>query len=855
MPERAPQPEREPDAAAQAEPAARPSPQAPDPHGILALQRGAGNAAVAALLGGSRVPKLARFELLPGEAVVHRTKAQIDAMTLSAFNDYAEQQADWAMEPGRPPATPKMTPDEIAKLRQLLEFAREEDGGKQPILAGCGDMRVTALLAVVGDVATRELLRRYGRAVARVGVAVKLKPVAFVDRALDYARALEKLEVDPGPGVSATIFKQTGTDQLGTLMDLGFLDDFINYCQTCQPLLEASNGSEINSYISLRLTEATDPVGFLADLPEIRNYHRFEKAALTRLVANRKYFKQDKPLVLILHSAFDHNGAFHRDPFLTAVITDDRKLTLMVEGKESLADVASEIGPLAATYGKGGKIHQVMIAGHGNAKSMQLAGTLDESILDAGGTGTSAERNERLSSIPGAAATAETDKLMAELLKNMSSDPSARIVLNACLTASNTVNKPLSADPDDAADEVIGAIAAEPSLATYLGQAAANAKNPLQVRGANASFGQVKLMDAAGNLDIKPEGSPDPMMTASKLEYVRGGNEPQGCLRAVLEVWAQDRASLFGGSSALDAIKARLKEPDSLVWDQRVIRTLYAIVLANPDDAELIRVLQAPAGDISELKFEEECRVAHLASVPDAQMATIFTGLTTASLWGVPRMPLVILQKWLTKDNSKRAAFLAKLAEFNCESAQPFVDLGVLGPHLPALLDLGHAAAPAKGELILALLGVEQDPENPEPRSKAFLRAVVGANPGFPPGLGIDALLGGLSNTAAVEKAIGVRDPDPLDPDAGKDKKKPNVDLDGDGVNDFYVQPITRHGFTTASLLNVRKKPGKGEAVVEQVPRDTHLEAIGKSDDWLAIEYKGRTRFVHKDYVTLEIEV
>jgi len=727
-----------------------------------------------------------------------------------------------------------------------------EEGGDQPVLSGCGGMTVASLLATGLDDPTRGLLRRYSRAVARVGVAVQLKPVADVNRALDYARALEKLEVDPGPGVSATIFKQSSPDdQLGLLMDSGFLDDFVNYCKTCDPLLEADNGKEIASYLDLRKGETTDPVGFLADLPEVRNYHRFEKAALTRLVANRKYFVKDKPLVLILHSAFDKNGAFHRDPFLTAVITDDRKLTLMVEGKETLADVASEIGPLAAAYGQGDKIHQVMIAGHGNARQIQLAGTLDESILDAGGKNTDAEQNERLMSHTGQ--RAQTDAFMAELLKHMSTDPSARIVLNACLTASNTVDKPLSSDPDDAADEVHNAIAAEPSLATYFGQAAAAAKNPLQVRGANASFGQVSLMDPAGNLDIRPEKSPDPMMTASKVEYVRGGNEPQGCLRAVLEVWAEDRRAMVPARTALDAVEARLKDPDSPVWAQRVIRTLYSIVRANPDDAELIRLLEDTAGEVGELPHEKKCRVEHLDSVPDAHAVTIYTGLTTATWWtAVPRIPLVVHQKWMAKDNTKRAAFLATLAGFDCESAQQFLDFTELGPHLPALLDLTHAAAPSRAELILALLGVEQDPTSPEPRCKAFLRAVVGTNPGFPPALGIEALLGGLSSPDSIERAIGVRDPDPAEP-GGDSKKKPNVDLDGDGVNDFFVEAITRQGVTSASLLNVRKKPGMDERIVDQVPRDTTLAAIGTSGDWYAIEYRRKTRFVHKDWVNLTL--
>ncbi|MBK6621388.1 MAG: hypothetical protein IPG32_11130 [Saprospirales bacterium] len=81
-----------------------------------------------------------------------------------------------------------------------------------------------------------------------------------------------------------------------------------------------------------------------------------------------------KPLTLILHTSIDHNGAFHRDPNFTAVVRDARMLTLMVEGFETLSEFQSQIGPLATTYGQNDRIDQIMIAGHGDAQFMELAG-------------------------------------------------------------------------------------------------------------------------------------------------------------------------------------------------------------------------------------------------------------------------------------------------------------------------------------------------------------------------------------------------------------------------------------------------------------------------------------------------
>jgi hypothetical protein len=819
---------------------------------MLSLQQGAGNAAVSRMVLARQVPPVAP----PAPAAVHHTKAELDTMTLTDFDAYATDQADWATEPNRPPATPAMPEDYKRKLRRLLEYAREDDGGRQPILAGCGGMTVQDLIATGLDGAVRNELRHYGRAVAQSTVTVQLGSTTDVARARQYGRALEKLERTPGPGVSHTIFKQTeGADQLGELIDSGHLDDFITYCRRCHPLLEADNGKEIISYLALR-TEGADPVSYRGKLPDVRNIHRFQKALLDAAVLNLKHTRKDKPLYLILHSAFDHNGAFHRDENLTAVFTDSTHLALMIEGKESLAEMSSELGPLARKYGQGNKIQQVMIAGHGNAQVIELAGTLDTAALDAGGTNTDAEQGDNLTSSTGA--TADTDRFMAELLRNMANDPSARIVLNGCLTASNSVNAPLDADPATAAQQVHDAISAEPSLQTYLGAAAAAAGNQAQVRGANASFGKVGLMDAAGNLDIVPGArAPDPLLTAAKVDYIRGGNEPQGCMRAVLEVWSQDRLASPQTTAARDAVKGRLGDADSTNWDQRIIRTLYDLADKNWDNAELIRQLGDAAGDLSELKFERSCRVSALASVPAAHAATIFQGLTTAAFWtSVPRIPLVVLQKWMPIEPAARQTeFMTTLGgTFTCRSAQRFVDFtGPIAGHLGALLPAGHGPTASRAELILSLLGVETDESAPEATSRAFLVAAWGAGPSFPAAMGVDALLDGLSTAQSVERAIGVRAPLGGGGGGGGGAAGPvlNVDLDRDGVNDFHVDPITRRGLVAASRLNVREKPGMGETIVGGLPQGQQVNAIGTSGDWYAIEFHGGAAFVHQDWVTL----
>jgi len=83
---------------------------------MLSLQQGAGNAAVSRMVLARQVPPVAP----PAPAAVHHTKAELDAMTLTDFDAYATDQADWATEPNRPAATPAMPEDYKRKLRRLL---------------------------------------------------------------------------------------------------------------------------------------------------------------------------------------------------------------------------------------------------------------------------------------------------------------------------------------------------------------------------------------------------------------------------------------------------------------------------------------------------------------------------------------------------------------------------------------------------------------------------------------------------------------------------------------------------------------------------------------------------------------
>src|SRR5207302_991931 len=137
-----------------------------------------------------------------------------------------------------------------------------------------------------------------------------------------------------------------------------------------------------------------------------------------------------KPVTLVLHSALDWDGAYHRDSNMTNVLKDTRNLTLLIEGVESIGAIKGRIDPLAQKYGKGGVIDQVMIAGHGDNNAIELGGKMamgDDGKMDQKGD-------------PLKVGDANSQALIDELLGHMDpSSPNHTIVFNACLTNSNAV--------------------------------------------------------------------------------------------------------------------------------------------------------------------------------------------------------------------------------------------------------------------------------------------------------------------------------------------------------------------------------------------------------------------------------
>ncbi|MEX0271136.1 DUF4157 domain-containing protein [Leptolyngbyaceae cyanobacterium UHCC 1019] len=771
----------------------------------------------------------------PATPSSYHNAAAIYAMTLNDFDSYARNQADWSNSP----APNALSVADKRSLRTILEFGRSPN-----ILNGCGTMTVQSLKdkGIVPTVTSP--LRTYSRAVAKAVPTVELHQTDDINKGMDWGKALQKLEPGLGGAVIQTIIKEDGSQtQLQDLISANKVDALVNYNRVCHPVLHANNGSEIDSFLSLH-GEGANPISYQGRLHQVRNFHRFEKAALDRLVQNQGNTSKAKPLALILHSTFDHNGAFHRDPNLTAAITDSHNLTLMLEGRSSLAEIQGELRPLARRYGRNNRISQVMIAGHGNARVMELAGRLDRRTVN--DPDTHGQRDDAID-LDGNAR--RTQSFFQALLQNMESGPNARIVLNACLTASNTVPGSLDPDPARAQQQINQAIATNPSLATHLQNMATAQGVNVGVRGSNASFGQVGMIDpVTGLLDIIPAGGSDPAMTADKFTYVREGREPEGAMRAVVECWAQDQAR------CLQAVRDRQSAPYGSSWDEKIIQAAYGIVLSNSTNANLMNQLAQTVGGLSELKHRDECRVGTINRIlPAAHLHTLFTSLASTSEWAAQHhIPLVVYQVWQKTDPSKRTDLLNQLQHFNCLQASTFVDTAFLGADLAQILLLPPASPPPANHLKLALIHVTQGGINAGDTGREYLRSVAGGGRTFPAGLNINGLLAGLSTEQGILQDIGLGaaaaasggSSAPLAP-------APNVDLDGDGTNDFYIESMTRRGGVTVRSLRIRARPNTTSAILGGLSSGHQIFIIGEVSNWYGIEFGNRTAFVYKPAVQL----
>jgi hypothetical protein len=638
----------------------------------------------------------------------YKTTTQILGLSLPELIDYVDQTPTWDLRS-------TITDLEKADIRSILAFSREPGVASTLDAYTVGSLRSlpAPLLETFSD------LRCYVAAVTAYD-PIPVSIVGSLSEAITTGSSLKRLLA----GFPRWVLKTALNEEcLDILIDHNWVDEVVTYYRTSvpQPIFQADTGSDFMSWMEAR-NEGWDPLDFSkgALAGKIRNFHRFTFDALERLEENYTNGNSAQlPLLLILHAAIDHNGAFHREDAMTDAITDSHNFVLMIEGGESLADYQSQIGPIATQFGVNQKIDQVMFAGHGNGTLIQMAGTVEDTGGKVG------EVNERIDVVNEKAAA---DALFDEVLANMANAGEAaaqalltpgatsyrRILFNACLTNSNIINMDLDDDNAAAQAEIRDYLSKNASLATYLGNKAKAAGYDVTSLGANASIGEVDLVDSSGGLDMVSHE--DPKVTASKLEYAEEGIEPLGVLRAALESWGYDPDETY---------KAMARRVAAAVddWDDIIIVAVYRTILKHAADgdsgiASILKYYTDIASSMSEMKHDAELEVSEISgsfnigSFAD-EIDTLLADLSTSSAWAsTPAIALVMYQIWMAcfpGDTDLRDAFITHLgANFNAKSSMvaedKYLDVGFLESQ--SLLTPLLAGPSQPGKTILAIVAL-----------------------------------------------------------------------------------------------------------------------------------------------------
>ena len=844
--EQGPETEREPDRTPRRAIAAPVSLSAPAQ--VLALQRGIGNAAVAKLM-----------RLVTPTPVAHRTVAEVRALTLGEFASWARRQADWRTGPDfQLPANAAVRD----QLWQLLEWA--EAGAERPVLTACQDMNVGALIAAgLPGGADRARMQAYANAVADDTFDVD-SAGADMAKALRWGGALDRLS-GLNPGVLRRIVKQNSQyDHLELLTNRrGDLSgDFHTYLTTApMPLMDSD--SEVDSYVDLRL-DGVDPQPLKGVIRNIRNLHRFHGTSLTALErAWSTGNTSNLPFTLVLYPALDHNAAFHRDRHIDEVITDAHNFTLVIEGATTLAGITGLLPGLVSTYGQpdgAGTRHlqQVMIAGHGLSRSMELAGDVVPGHEGDEHSGTR-NRSEDLNLDTNPAATmAVFDALLGQMDP---ADPNSRILLNACLTASADFQPGdrISSSRRRASQQIQQIVTARPNIADVLRDRAAarGFRRDEIVSAANASFtSEAELIDpATGRLGLASPATYDPQLAnADRMEYIRDGSEPEGYMRAVLEFYGTRRADVVA------ALRAKLASPERAHWGDRVTRAFARVSLYRIHEPHILAQMLEATWPLGELSSDSECQVSNIRRIPALIVGDIFPRLLAeppnATWTSKYNLRLVVLQRWAGHAPGHDGPLLAELAAQTGEQLEPWVDLPYLDGTgaLRRLVSGGFGGPRGEGRLRLALLDAVG--AAPSAASVAALRRLRGRRADWLAAdrTRIQAALGGLATADDALDAIAEPAPvggarrgaaAPPPPDA-------NVDTDGDGTNDVFVQHITRRGANAAVDVELRQRPDPAAPVTGRVPRGTTLFVIGRAEPgFLAVEEGATTRFVREPDLAL----
>jgi hypothetical protein len=728
-------------------------------------------------------------------------------------------------------------------LHALL--VREQEGPH--ILAAVGDLFLTDLRGV--GAADWTALAEYGRGRRNSGETVRLvDPAArpLADRIALGNTLIALKAVIP----AATLGSSVSEAQLLDVQTNALVPTLAAYFTTFKPNLEmtyepAAGARPLEFQNMLDLLRGPGTAPFATLLGKVRDLHRFPPAMLTNLVHNFADHSRTRPVHLILHGSHDAAGAFQQSVNLFAdLIADARNLHLMLEGRDTIADLTAAVPGIAAAYGKPDaagtpRIAQVMVAGHGESQSVDLAQN-DEMNLDPA----NAKQKK------------DTEDLINALMSNM--DPAtARVVYAGCLVGSNPVPAGLPAAG------ISAHLGANRSLATVTDQAAvAHGIAPGRTQGARASVAlgmSSSFMDAAGNMSVQYPF--DPNAYGDALTYVATGHEPDGLFRAAVEV-----AATAGPPVAEAQLRTRLATGVTAghEWFDEIIVAgikvaVDGIALGSGVPVEKLNMLAHMVGPPFLVGNSEDGHGRTVGTLVQDVNTQPLAGAFYAQIGGQPSFlaptnasfrngRFVIEQAWLAQGGARAVPLVAWLdvtASATVGWMGSRLDTAALALSSAALF--GGAAPVTSGRIRLALAWLRSDPVNAD--MTAFLTGQV-LRPATGPEL-TPAVVAELDGAAPNEvlTALGVIATAAVAP-GGPELPAANAQVRTGHGNEVRVEPHPYLATVIPAGLNVRTLPGMHGTPFEIVHAGDVLQVTGFTHDWAAVDRHGRLGFVHRSKVT-----
>lgn len=783
-------------------------------------------------------------------------------LTLAQFQDYTEKQSDWFAH------STLVAADRDFLWRMLLLVQANH------IRSGIGDIQLADLrgLAAADWPKLETFCRGTHAAQHTVRIFAPYPPLAG---RITLGATLQRLEaIIPANQLEITVSQS----QLQALQaDPALLPLLADYWARFEPFLEETfapapggAGPEfarvlafLNSIKAGGLAPLMALQGMSAADRWVRNLHRFPLAMLNQLVANLGETGGRRPLVLVLHTGHDAPAAFQGASGLFAdlvantgrrtwpfgIVTGPDNLVLMIEGARTLPEITARIPTIAATYGQHvsgvRRISQVVIAGHGSPKSVSLAG-FSAPTVSGGGV-----RYTEASIVSGdPAGQALLDALMKHL------DPAtARVLYVGCLVGARRVA------PGTAAAAIPAAVMADQSLAAWTETRATAAGLPVTpgvtVQGARASVGigaATSLKDPSGKL--APTYPMDPAAFGSAAGYVPTGAEPEGVLRAAVEV-----AATSGIVVAEMMLRTRIGLPAKPGdWYDTITRLMVTIVLPPVVGAGVDIHRLNEAANLAEVPFlvlwprfgwiNAAKYVTDLNPQPFA--ADVYAGLAATTHYTAPadaadKRLRVVVDQGRYRFTGAAPILFAGLAAANltADLLAPHLDITaiVLGGREAVLLPL--LPGPTVHQIRLAVAWYQLDQAKTNLHVRSFLRTQVVAVPGVPPAF--SAAVSGEISAAGLDVRtiltdLGFPVTAMAAPIGGVTRPVANVRVPGDPRNTVFVKPAPRLTTVKAGTLNVRASPN-GTRLGTLKSGDS-VDVAGTAGSWSAIDWNGRLGFV-----------